>query len=88
MILNKTTKASERYHIIRGSQGSAGDPPDWPTHKFEIANGVDRGHGYQGYMSVTYFFTKAYVPEEAKRKCKEFLKQLGYENWLRQQGLL
>ncbi len=82
MILNKTTKSRERYRVIPGSMGCAGDPKHYPTHKYEIAAGVDRGNGYQCYMSVTTFLEKGYIPEEAKQKLIAFLRGKGYQAYL------
>jgi hypothetical protein len=78
MILNKTTRASDRYRIIPGHMGNYGDPATSPNHSYQIAFGVDRGNGYQGYMSVTYFLECDHVPQEAKSRCKSFLRSLGY----------
>lgn len=83
MILNKTTKHRDRYRVIPGSQGNYGDPDYYPTHKYTIANGIDRGNGYQGYSSITYFLTEMeYVPIEAKNNLKKFLKEKGYSRYL------
>lgn len=83
MILNKTTKHRDRYRVIPGSQGCYGDPDYYPTHKFKIAIGIDRGNGYQGYSSITYFLTKKeYVPVEAKTNLKKFLEKKGYGRYL------
>jgi len=79
VILNKTRNGSERYILISGSMGSAGELITSPNHKFEIANGIDRGNGYQGYSAVTYFLSsESCAPIDAKNKCKEILKSLGY----------
>jgi DNA-directed RNA polymerase subunit RPC12/RpoP len=83
MILNKTIKHRDRYKVIPGSQGSYGDPDYYPTHKYTIANGIDRGNGYQGYSSITYFLTEMeYAPIEAKTNLKKFLKKKGYGRYL------
>lgn len=83
MILNKTTKHRNRYRIIPGSQGNYGNPDYYPTHKFIIVNGIDKGNGYQGYYSITYFLTEmGYVPIEAKNNLKKFLKKRGYSRYL------
>ena len=79
IILNKTTKSSERYCLINGSMGNSGEPETSPNHKFEVVNGIDKGNGYQGYMAVTYAISdESYMPEDAKKKLKETLKNLGY----------
>lgn len=79
-ILNKTRNSSERYTLISGSMGSYGEPSDSPNHKFEIASGINRGNGYQGYMAVSYFLSSdSYAPEEAKQKCMKILRKIGYD---------
>jgi len=77
-ILNKTKSSYNRYHILNGSMGNYGEPPTSPNHDFEIANGVDRGNGYQGYMSVTYALKKGSMPVEAQNKLRKILKEKGY----------
>lgn len=86
MILNKTRYPRERYQIINGSQGCYGDPDYYPTHIFCIVDGVDRGNGYQGYTSVTYFLKNegGYFPEEAIKSLKNFLKENGYRKYLKE----
>jgi hypothetical protein len=54
--------------------GCAGMPPNHANHKYQIANGIDKGNGYQGYMSVSYFLSADYIPTEAKTTLKTFLK--------------
>lgn len=91
MILNKTKSHRDRYRIVPGNMGNAGDPKDYPTHKYHIVNGINRGNGYQGCMSVAYFFsedTHRYVPEEARKNCVKFLLAHGYGNWLKDKDLL
>lgn len=77
IILNKTQNHSERYTLINGSMGSHGTPANHANRRYEIANGVDRGNGYQGYTSVSYFLTQEYVPQEAKNKVIEICKKQG-----------
>ena len=74
MILNTTTKARDRYRIINDGMGCHGDPISDPTHHWSIAEGVDRGNGYQGYMSLDYFFQADFVPRTAKATCCAFLR--------------
>ncbi|MFA5935040.1 MAG: hypothetical protein WC827_04095 [Candidatus Paceibacterota bacterium] len=78
IILNKTKRSSERYTLISGAMGSYGELKTSPNHSFNIANGIDKGNGYQGYSPVTYFLTSDFAPIEAKNKCKEILKSFGY----------
>lgn len=80
VILNKTRRSSDRYTLISGSMGSHGEPrSNSPNHKFKIANGVDRGNGYQGYMAVNYALGEdSYLSDGIKNKIKQTLKLLGY----------
>lgn len=68
IILNKTRNTSERYSLILGSMGCAGCPANHANCKYQIVIGVDRGNGYQGYTSISYFIKQDYVPQEAKNK--------------------
>lgn len=86
--LNKTKSSRARFTLINESMGCYGDPGHYATHEFSIANGIDRGNGYQGYMSVTYALTKcAYFPEDAKIA---LIKELSprYEKYLRDIGVI
>jgi len=76
-ILVKTRIARERYRIIDGSMGSCGTPTNHVNNKYEIAEGIDRGNGYQGYMSVSHFLTLDYVPNSAKNAVREICKKEG-----------
>lgn len=81
--LNKTRSSQERFILINGSMGCANDPNYWPTYKFEIANGIDRGNGYQCYMNLTYALKDcAWFPKEAKENLIKELKKLGYDKYL------
>ena len=82
MILNKTQSSSQRYRIQPGSMGCAGEPENHVTSNFVIVNGVDKGNGYQGYMSVEYFLdpiTCPHITDEARNNCKKFLESNGYD---------
>jgi len=81
MILNKTKFHRERYQIVKGSMDSYGEEFGHPNYHYEIVNGIDRGNGYQGYMSVSYFLKNeyGYIPKEAIENCKRFLKRKGYK---------
>lgn len=82
MILNKTQNSGDRYRIIPGSKGCHGCPANHANHKFEIANGVDRGNGYQGYTSISYFLTQEFISQDIKDKVIRFCKdrKLIYSN--------
>ena len=74
--LNKSRRASERYYLIEGSMGSYGEPENHANHKYQVANGIDRGNGYQGYMSVSYALNGCeWLSTEAKAKIKEILRR-------------
>lgn len=68
LILNKTKKSTCRYTLLTGQMGSAGEKSNHVNHKYEIGIGVDRGNGYQGYASVSYFLSQPYYPQVAKGK--------------------
>jgi hypothetical protein len=74
-ILVKTRHPRDRYRIISGSMGNYRTVTNHANNRFQIVEGIDRGNGYQGYMSVSYFLTLDYVPKEAKDRvisiCKE-----------------
>ena len=72
--LTKSKYSHERYFLINGSMGSYGEPTNHANHKYQIANGIDRGNGYQGHMSVSYFLSAEYIPQSAKDKLITFLK--------------
>lgn len=81
MILNKTRKHRDRYILVNGPQGNYGYPPNHANHKFHVANGIDKGNGFQGYLSVSYALDKdSYVPEEAKNRLRQILTKLGYKS--------
>lgn len=87
-ILNRTKSSQDRFTLIDGSMGSAGDPEHWPTHKFEIANGVDKGNGYQGYMNITYALKEcSYFPEDARKRLIWVLSTGGYKRYLEEIGV-
>jgi hypothetical protein len=74
-ILVKTMKARDRYRLMSGGQGQAGEPLNHVNHRYHIVEGIDRGNGYQGYISVSYFLTLDYVPKEAKDKVLAIIKK-------------
>lgn len=73
IILNKTKISGDRYTLINDGMGGFGLPENHYQNKFSIANGVDRGHGYQGYMSIDYFLKCNYIESELKEKVKKLL---------------
>jgi hypothetical protein len=87
IILNKTRKHRERYRIVNGGMGYYKDPKDSPNYKYHIAIGVNRGNGYQGAMSIEYFFNEEKPPFFARVNAIEFLIAEGYESWLKRKGI-
>lgn len=81
-ILNKTRSSWHRYTLIDEGMGGAGDPPHYPTHRYSVVNGVDRGNGYQGYSSIRYFLKEAYVPARAKRSLSIKLREMGFGQYV------
>lgn len=77
MILVKTKHSRDRYRLIDGSMGNYGNPANHVNHKYKVVEGIDRGHGYQGYMAVSYALTLSYIPQEAKDKIIAICKQEG-----------
>jgi hypothetical protein len=75
ILLNSTTQVRDRYYLIDGNMGNAGEPENHVNHYYQIANGIDRGNGYQGYSSVSYFLTLDYIPQAAKDRVRKFCKE-------------
>jgi hypothetical protein len=88
MILNKTRKSRERYRIIEDGMGFYKDPKDSPNYKYRIVVGVNRGNGYQSAMSVEYFFKNENPPFLARVNAIQFLKDEGYEPWLKRKKIM
>lgn len=55
-ILNRTTRARERYTLIHDGRGMGGYgyPGTHYLNNWCVACGVDRCSGYQGYFSIDY----------------------------------
>jgi hypothetical protein len=75
ILLNKTKSSRDRYYLISGQMGSYGEIATHANCNYEIVNGIDRGGGYQVYMSVSYALKCKYFPQEAKDKVIEILKK-------------
>jgi len=71
-ILNKTTKTSNRYRIMRGSMGNFGDPQDSPQHTWHVAIG-NNSPGFSGMMSIEHTLKTDYIPKEVKVNLVAFL---------------
>lgn len=56
-----------RYVLIKGEMGSYGLPDNHINHRYEVANGVDNGNGYQGYTAVSYFLKSAECTPQARK---------------------
>jgi hypothetical protein len=56
IILNRTTRASERYTLINNGRGMGGAGKDRAHYlrNWCVVSGVDRGNGYQGYYSIDH----------------------------------
>jgi len=72
--LTHSKSSRDRYYLIDGSMGNHGEPPNHANHKYQIANGIDKVNGYQGYMSVSYFLKQEFIPASAKTKVMSQLK--------------
>lgn len=66
--LTHSKSSRDRYYLIPGQMGNYGCAENHVNHKYQIANGIDKGNGYQGYMAVSYFLTQEYIPQAAKNK--------------------
>lgn len=75
--LTNSKSSRERYYLVNGSMGNYGEVANHVNNHFEVVNGIDRGNGYQGYMSASYFLTLDYIPKEAKEKAIEIFKEKG-----------
>lgn len=74
MQLTYSKSSRERYYLIDGGMGCAGEPANHANHKYQIANGIDKGRGYQGYISVSYFLQQTFIPQHAKTKVINLLR--------------
>lgn len=65
--LNKSRSSRDRYYLVNKSMGCYGLPEDAPDHKYSVINGIDRGNGFQGGLSIKCALTECkYFPEDAK----------------------
>lgn len=77
--LNKSRSSRDRYYLINQSMGNAGSPANAPENSYSVVNGIDRGNGFQGYMSIPYCLKECkYFPEDAKQNLIKELQKLGY----------
>lgn len=82
LILVKTRNPRDRYRLIDGSSGRHGTTKNHVNNYFQIVAGIDKGNGYQCYLSVSYFLTLDYVPQQAKETVIQICKERGliFEN--------
>ncbi len=78
-ILNKTKKSSDRYTLINEGMSGHSEPKNSPLHNYSVANGVDRGYGYQGYTSINYFLEDEHISNSIKLRLRKELKKLGFD---------
>lgn len=73
--LTSSRSSRERYYLLLDGKGmgGAGNPPGHYLRRYVVVNGVDRGHGYQGYMSVDYALSLEWFPESAKKKIRQVI---------------
>ncbi len=81
--LNQTRSSRDRLYLLHEGMGGFGDPEDYPTHAWCVVNGVDRGNGYQGYMSVTYALKECkWIDPETKVNLRATLRMLGFGKYV------
>ena len=78
VLFNKSKNCRDRYYLLHGSMGGAGEPANHANNHFEVVNGVDLGDGYQGYMSVSYALSYEYLPKVVKAALRACLSRMGY----------
>jgi hypothetical protein len=75
--LNSARSSRDRFYLIRDGRGMGGygNPPDHYSHQWVVANGIDRGNGYQGYFSVDYVLSGelTWIPEEVRAAIRKHL---------------
>jgi hypothetical protein len=75
IILNRTTRHSERFTLINDGKGmgGVGESRGHYLRNWYVGIGIDRGNGYRGCFSVDYALSREEVPDEAKRLIRETL---------------
>lgn len=71
----KSKSSYFRYYIIGEPMGGYGEKENHANNFVSIANGIDRGNGYQGYTAISYFINQKSVSEEAKQIVIDFCKK-------------
>lgn len=75
-VLTTSRSSRERYVLIPDGKGMGGYGKSrcHYLNRWVVANGVDRGNGYQGYMSVDYAISEeSSLPEKAKSKIRKII---------------
>lgn len=70
-------RGRDRYVLISHPMDNYDEPANHINHKYHVANGIDRGSGYQGHESVSYFMDQPYATPEAKKIIKDICKKEG-----------
>lgn len=74
MYKEKINLGSRTFLINDGQgMGGAGMPDDHYLRNWIVAQGTNRGNGYQGYMSIDYALTADYISDSAKTKIRKKL---------------
>jgi hypothetical protein len=76
--LTHSRSSRERYYLISGYMGNLGKSYNHVNNHFKIANGIDKGNGYQGYMAVSYFLKQDSIPQSVKDMIIKICKEKGY----------
>lgn len=73
--LTSSSSSRDRYHLVRDGQGMGGygQEKSHYINQWVVVNGVDRGNGYQGYMSVDYALSDGHLPDSAKQIIRKTL---------------
>lgn len=74
--LVSSRRPRERFYLIKDGKGmgGAGLATSHYLNNYVVANGVERGNGYQGYTSVDYALSVDFLPEFAKQRIREAIK--------------
>lgn len=74
LLLNPGVSPSERFWLVYNGRGmgGSGSPPEHYLNNFFVGIGVDRGKGYQGYLSIDGALEEEFVPDGVKEAVREF----------------
>ena len=79
--LNSSRSSRCRYYLVNDGRGMGGysNSPDHYSNHWVVTNGVDRGNGYQGYMSVNYAASdEGCLPSEARARLLKLMTRFGW----------